>query len=201
MDYNSAFADLIAEYCDVPESPLVGVFLLPNPWNFFPLNLIFGVFGWLLNLVFPVAWISWQWLASIWNLTFYALFAGIAVLLSVFVFTILLPVGWTFLVIIVILVLSFILLDGPVFIAIVLFIVSLLFFAGVTILFSPVLLILIGILVPFDKVFYLWVAITMFIVFWEIILPWFGLGYTDKEVVIEKTYDDSDEFQYTEYNF
>ena len=191
------FADVIAQ-----STPTVEVFLLPNPWNYFPLNLIFGPVGWVLNFVTPISWVLWAWTSNIWNSFWYLIVGTGVAILSLFTSLTLLPMVAIFLAIAVIALIFFVILDGPVIFAIILFFVVLGFLAIITVLTSPIWLTLLSIFVPFDQIFYAWTGIMVFIVFWEIILPWFGNGWGLQETEIQdiKSYEDSDEFQYTEAN-
>ena len=183
------FADVIAH-----STPTVEAFLLPNAWNYFPLNFIFGPLGWILNFLNPISWVLWGWTANIWNTFWYGMVLGAVAILSAFTTLTLVPILGIFLVFAVIALILFVVVDGPVIIGIILFFVVLLFLVIIAVLTSPIWLTLVSILVPFDQIFYAWTGIMIFIVFWEIILPFFGLGLQETEIKDIKSYEDSDEF-------
>ena len=130
----------------------------------------------MLNILFPLNWILWTPVANVWNLSAYLILGVIVFFVSVIVFVIILPLSLIFISLVLALSLFFVLLDGPVLLAIILFFVVVVFGGFGLFITSPIWLLIIGIFIPFDKVFYLWVGILIFVVFWEVVLPFFGAG-------------------------
>ena len=94
----------------------------------------------------------------------------------VIVLVLMLPVTLVALTILVILFFIVMIFDGPILFTSLL-IGTVVFVLGTfIILLSPILFVITGIFIPFDKVFYVWFAIMIFIVLWEVILPIFGYG-------------------------
>ena len=176
------------------------IFLFPNPWNYFPLNIFFGAFGWILNLIFPISWILWDWSANLWNSFAYSVVGLLSIVGLSIVALIVVPSVIMFTIGAIVLLVILVLVDGPVMLSIILFFVAIAFILFVALITSPIWLTLIGILVPFDKIFYAWLGIMMFILFWEVILPWFGMGLQTTEIQDVKSYDESEEFEYYDYN-
>ena len=101
-------------------------------------------------------------------ITFTFFFATVAVLT--------IPVTLTGLTIILILFFLVMIFDGPILFS-ALLIGSIVMMIGIfVVLLSPFIFVITGIMIPFDKVFYVWFAIMIFVVLWEIILPIFGYG-------------------------
>ena len=94
----------------------------------------------------------------------------------VIVLVLMLPVTLVALTVLVILFFIVMIFDGPILFTSLL-IGTVVFVLGTfIILLSPILFVITGIFIPFDKVFYVWFAIMIFIVLWEVILPIFGYG-------------------------
>ena len=92
------------------------------------------------------------------------------------------PIALIGLTLVLILMFVVMILDGPILFTTAL-IGLLVFMAGtLLIIMSPFIFVISGILIPFDKVFYAWVAIMIFVILWEFILPLFGFGLQQKEI-------------------
>ena len=153
--------------------------------------MLFGPFGWLLNLLFPINWILWDWSSWIWNLICYFFIVPIISIIVALIFGIIgVPLTIIALILLFILFIVVIIIDGPIFIS-GLFGVSFFSVAGVlTLLFGPFIAMIISIFIPFDQVFYLWIGIMIFVVVWEIVLPLFGFGLQQKEIEHIKGYEE-----------
>ena len=141
-----------------------------------------GIWGWILNLIFPIDWIFWGWLSNIWNVTWYAI---IIVMIAVFygtIFAILVASVGLFITLFLGLLGLFVMLDGPILINIILFFLVMGFLLFFTVLTSPIWLVIISIIVPFEELFYIWLLLLIVIFLWEVVLPIFGAGLTQTEI-------------------
>ena len=138
---------------------------------------MFGPLGWLLNLLFPINWILWDWSTWLWNLYCYLFIVPMLVFMFLLINGVIgVPLILISMILGVILFVVVIIIDGPVVIS-ALFGVSFASVAGTwMLLFGPFVMMIISILLPFDQVFYLWIGIMIFVVMWELVLPLFGFG-------------------------
>ena len=142
-------------------------------------------------MLLPINWILWDWSTWIWNIFCYVFVVPLLTIVFLLVFIVIgIPLTLVSLVLLAILFVVVVIIDGPLFIS-GLFGISFASVAGVLlILFGPFLYMIISLFIPFDKLFYLWIAIMIFVVIWEIILPYFGFGLQQKEIEDVKSYEE-----------
>ena len=133
-------------------------------------------------MIFSIDWIGWSWLWLPWNFMWYSIIGIIAFLSATASLAALIPIFIVLIIIILILVIFFILLDGPVLLSIFIAIVVSLTVAILLVVTAPIWLLVLGLIIPFDEVFYVWIALMMFVLLWEVILPWVGGGLQQTEI-------------------
>ena len=144
-----------------------------------------------MNLIFPINWILWDWSAWIWNVFCYIFVVPIIIVLSIPVLIVFgIPLSIVSLILLIIFLVVVIIFDGPIFISGIFGISLATVLALLGLLFGPLVAMFISILIPFDQLFYLWIAIMIFVIMWEIVLPLFGFGLQQKEIEHVKGYEE-----------
>ena len=147
---------------------------LPLIWNFFPFNFLFFPISTILNLLFFVDWLIWDWLATAWNMVWgmaillpNSILFGIVLLIIFIVFVVPLSVIFGLIITIFVLIpLMFVFLALLVFAIVSGFITA----AGLW----PTFFVL-WLFWPFDKLFWIWLLLVIMMISVTNILPTFGI--------------------------